>query len=111
MGALLILIAHRLLLQPSAAYAAASPDRPAVPDDDGDGDGDGDSRPRFPHASSASSLFPPSEERYDPWIFDPRSMFGAPLGGYARSSRSRIAALPLRLVGGGRSTSPRSGPG
>ena len=38
-------------------------------------------------------------------------MFGAPLGGYARSSRSRIAALPLRLVGGGAFDLPEVGAG
>lgn len=51
-------------------------------------------------ASSAASLFPPSHDEYDQTIFDPRSMFGAPYGGYGRATRSRLAALPLRLVGG-----------
>uniref|UniRef100_A0A7S4NB29 MRH domain-containing protein n=1 Tax=Odontella aurita TaxID=265563 RepID=A0A7S4NB29_9STRA len=51
-------------------------------------------------ASSASSLFPPSHDEYDDTVFDPRSMFGAPYGGYARATRSRLAKLPLRLVGG-----------
>lgn len=51
-------------------------------------------------ASSAASLFPPSHDEYDQKIFDPRSIYGAPYGGYARATRSRLAALPLRLVGG-----------
>jgi len=43
--------------------------------------------------------FPSIHEEYDPFIFDPHSLFGAPYGGYARATRSRLAALPLRFVG------------
>lgn len=43
--------------------------------------------------------FNPDEEEYDPLKFDPDTLFGAPLGGWSRASRSRLAALPLRLVG------------
>lgn len=48
---------------------------------------------------SYQDFFPPAEEEYDPFKFDPNSLFGAPLGGYARATRSRLAALPLRFVG------------
>ena len=41
-----------------------------------------------------------SSDPYDEIIFDPTSLYGAPLGGYARASRHRLAQLPLRLVGG-----------
>jgi len=41
-----------------------------------------------------------SSDPYDDLIFDPSSLYGAPLGGYARASRHRLAQLPLRLVGG-----------
>lgn len=43
--------------------------------------------------------FPPEQEEYDPFQFDPHSLFGSPLGGYARATRSRLAALPMRFVG------------
>ena len=35
--------------------------------------------------------------------FDPYSFSGAPLGGWGRATRSRLATLPLRLVLGGES--------
>ena len=50
------------------------------------------------HANIESSLS--SSDPYDDLIFDPSSLYGAPLGGYARASRHRLAQLPLRLVGG-----------
>ena len=43
---------------------------------------------------------PSSSEEWDPYVFDPSSFSGAPYGGYARAARGRLAALPLRLVGG-----------
>ncbi len=54
----------------------------------------------FVSSQRYQDYFPPSEEEYNPLFFDPNSLFGAPLGGYARATRSRLAALPLRLVGG-----------
>ena len=52
----------------------------------------------FAQANIESSLS--SSDPYDDLIFDPSSLYGAPLGGYARASRHRLAQLPLRLVGG-----------
>jgi len=49
--------------------------------------------------STYEDLFQPFEEEYDPWKFDPKSIYGTPLGGYGRATRSRIASLPIRLVG------------
>jgi len=44
--------------------------------------------------------FLPLEEEYDIMKFDPETIFGAPYGGYSRATRSRLAKLPLRFVGG-----------
>ena len=52
----------------------------------------------FAQANIESSLS--SSDPYDDFVFDPSSLYGAPLGGYARASRHRLAQLPLRLVGG-----------
>jgi len=54
--------------------------------------------------------FPSRVEEYNPFRFDPTTVFGAPYGGYARATRSRLAALPLRFVGnaGFASSSPPS---
>ena len=52
----------------------------------------------FAQANIESSLS--SSDPYDDLIFDPSSLYGAPLGGYSRASRHRLAQLPLRLVGG-----------
>ncbi len=41
-------------------------------------------------------LFPNNDE-YDFNILDPDSVFGSPFGGFSRATRSRLAALPLRL--------------
>mmetsp|Transcript_946 Transcript_946/g.2260 ORF Transcript_946/g.2260 Transcript_946/m.2260 type:complete len:1135 (-) Transcript_946:63-3467(-) len=53
---------------------------------------------------SFQSIFAPHQEEYDLLRFDPHSFSGAPLGGWGRATRSRLASLPLRLVsdfGGG----------
>ncbi len=42
------------------------------------------------------NLFPNNDE-YDFNILDPDSVFGSPFGGFSRATRSRLAALPLRL--------------
>ncbi|KAL7552026.1 hypothetical protein ACHAWF_017124, partial [Thalassiosira exigua] len=42
--------------------------------------------------------FRPEMEEYDLLRFDPYSFSGAPLGGWGRATRSRLAALPIRLV-------------
>uniref|UniRef100_A0A7S4RH86 Protein OS9-like domain-containing protein n=1 Tax=Ditylum brightwellii TaxID=49249 RepID=A0A7S4RH86_9STRA len=47
----------------------------------------------------AKDSFPTNDE-YDSQLFDPQHIFGAPLGGYSRATRSRLANLPIRLVGG-----------
>jgi Glucosidase II beta subunit-like protein len=43
-----------------------------------------------------SALFP-NNAAYDPFVFDPYHVHGAPYGGYSRSVQSRLAALPLHL--------------
>lgn len=53
---------------------------------------------------SFQSIFAPHQEEYDLLRFDPHSFSGAPLGGWGRATRSRLASLPIRLVsdfGGG----------
>jgi hypothetical protein len=53
----------------------------------------------FPLAAAtttASNLFPPNDE-YDAILLDPNTMFGTPLGGYARASTSRLANIALTL--------------
>lgn len=53
---------------------------------------------------SFSTLFTPQIEEYTVTKFDPYSFSGAPLGGWGRATRSRLASLPIRLVsdyGGG----------
>ncbi|KAL3793747.1 hypothetical protein HJC23_013309 [Cyclotella cryptica] len=47
-----------------------------------------------------SSVFLPHQTHYDFLRFDPFSFSGAPLGGWGRDTRNRIASLPLRLVNG-----------
>ncbi|KAL3809898.1 hypothetical protein ACHAXA_008550 [Cyclostephanos tholiformis] len=44
------------------------------------------------------SVFHSTFEEYDPIRFDPYSFSGAPLGGWGRATRSRLATLPIRLV-------------
>eukprot|EP00586_Coscinodiscus_wailesii_P003952 CAMPEP_0172484136 /NCGR_PEP_ID=MMETSP1066-20121228/11449_1 /TAXON_ID=671091 /ORGANISM="Coscinodiscus wailesii, Strain CCMP2513" /LENGTH=555 /DNA_ID=CAMNT_0013248439 /DNA_START=21 /DNA_END=1688 /DNA_ORIENTATION=+ len=44
--------------------------------------------------------FPPNDE-YNFAIFNPESFYGAPYGGFARASASRLASLPLRIYGPG----------
>lgn len=44
------------------------------------------------------SIFRPNAEEYDVFKFDPYSLSGAPLGGWGRATRSRLATLPIRLV-------------
>ena len=46
------------------------------------------------------STFRPYVEEYDFIRFDPYSFSGAPLGGWGRATRSRLASLPIRLVVG-----------
>ena len=56
------------------------------------------------HEATYAALFQPAMEEYDLLKFDPYSLSGAPLGGWGRATRSRLASLPLRLVsdfGGG----------
>jgi len=48
-------------------------------------------------------IFNTRMEEYDMIKFDPYSFSGAPLGGWGRATRSRLATLPLRLVLGGES--------
>jgi hypothetical protein len=43
-------------------------------------------------------LFQPQMEEYALAKFDPYSLSGAPLGGWGRATRSRLATLPMRLV-------------
>lgn len=43
-----------------------------------------------------TKLFPPNDE-YDSRILDPNTLYGSPYGGFSRATRSRLAALPLRL--------------
>jgi hypothetical protein len=45
-----------------------------------------------------NSLFQSNNMEYDMMKFDPFSFSGAPLGGWGRATRSRLATLPLRLV-------------
>jgi hypothetical protein len=47
-----------------------------------------------------NSLFQSNIMEYDMMKFDPFSFSGAPLGGWGRATRSRLATLPLRLVVG-----------
>ena len=54
-------------------------------------------KPRVTH----ESLYPSSEDAYDAFVFDVHSMNGSPYGGFSRNVQSRLAKLPLRLVGGG----------
>ena len=51
-----------------------------------------------PPIMSFQSLFTPHQEEYDLLKFDPYSFSGAPLGGWGRATRSRLASLPIRLV-------------
>lgn len=44
------------------------------------------------------TLFTPQIEEYTLTKFDPYSFSGAPLGGWGRATRSRLASLPVRLV-------------
>jgi hypothetical protein len=44
------------------------------------------------------TLFTPQIEEYTLTKFDPYSFSGAPLGGWGRATRSRLASLPIRLV-------------
>jgi len=53
---------------------------------------------------SFATLFTPQMEEYTLTKFDPYSFSGAPLGGWGRATRSRLASLPIRFVsdyGGG----------
>jgi hypothetical protein len=43
-----------------------------------------------------AKLFPSNDE-YDSRILDPGTIYGSPYGGFSRATRSRLAALPLRL--------------
>jgi hypothetical protein len=51
------------------------------------------------HAGTYEQYFAPAEEEYDMVKFDPQTFYGAPLGGYSRATRSRLASLPIRFVG------------
>lgn len=51
------------------------------------------------HAGTYEQYFAPKEEEYDLVKFDPQTFYGAPLGGYSRATRSRLASLPMRFVG------------
>ena len=42
--------------------------------------------------------FQPAMEEYDMLRWDPYSFSGAPIGGWGRATRSRLATLPIRLV-------------
>lgn len=56
--------------------------------------------PREPSRFTYSSVVLPHQTQYDFLRFDPFSFSGAPLGGWGRDTRNRIASLPLRLVHG-----------
>lgn len=45
-------------------------------------------------------LYPSDEEEYDPFVFDPHNLHGSPYGGFARATRSRLATIPVRILGG-----------
>jgi hypothetical protein len=54
---------------------------------------------RLIHASEEhrhTRLFPANDE-YDSKVLDPFSVYGSPYGGFSRATRSRLAAMPLRL--------------
>jgi len=48
------------------------------------------------YQSQHTELFPPNDE-YDSKILDTSTIYGSPYGGFSRATRSRLAALPLRL--------------
>ena len=41
-------------------------------------------------------LFPENDE-YDPFILDATHMYGSPMGGFSRATKSRLASRPLKL--------------
>lgn len=41
----------------------------------------------------------PTNDEYDDNILDPNSAYGSPYGGFGRATRSRLAALPLTVLG------------
>mmetsp|Transcript_1421 Transcript_1421/g.2734 ORF Transcript_1421/g.2734 Transcript_1421/m.2734 type:complete len:1222 (-) Transcript_1421:137-3802(-) len=53
---------------------------------------------QYQYEQTYNSIFQPSLEEYDLLKFDPYSLSGAPLGGWGRATRSRLAGLPIRLV-------------
>jgi hypothetical protein len=53
-----------------------------------------------PPPHTYNSIFVPHQTQYDFLRFDPYSFSGAPLGGWGRDTRNRLASLPLRLVHG-----------
>ena len=55
-------------------------------------------RPSSSSLSYHELIFDAPKEDYDPWTFDPHSIHGTPYGGYGRATKSRLAALPLRLI-------------
>lgn len=53
-----------------------------------------------PPPHTYNSIFVPHQTQYDHLRFDPYSFSGAPLGGWGRDTRNRLASLPIRLVHG-----------
>lgn len=53
-----------------------------------------------PPPHTYDSVFVPHQTQYDFLRFDPYSFSGAPLGGWGRDTRNRLASLPIRLVHG-----------
>ena len=45
-------------------------------------------------------MYPSEMYEYDPFLFDPTTSMGSPIGGFARATMSRLASLPIRFVVG-----------
>jgi len=52
----------------------------------------------YTYEQTYNTIFQPQLEEYDLLKFDPYSLSGAPIGGWGRATRSRLASLPIRLV-------------
>ena len=52
----------------------------------------------YTYEQTYNSIFQNQMEEYDLLKFDPYSLSGAPIGGWGRATRRRLASLPLRLV-------------
>jgi len=54
--------------------------------------------PHFTQSKLSHHLFPPNDE-YEFMNFNPETLSGAPYGGFSRATSSRLASLPLRIIG------------